>query len=82
MRKIILLSFLLLLFTEPLSLAHKGKDSTQKKTVVVYICDSKTAYAYHTSNSCRGLNRCTHAIVKMTETEARSNRRTPCKVCH
>jgi hypothetical protein len=47
----------------------------------VYICDSKTAYAYHSSKDCRGLNRCTHEIKKIKLSEAKNLKRSPCKIC-
>jgi hypothetical protein len=36
----------------------------------MYICDSKTAKAYHKGQNCWGLNRCMHAVVKVTKREA------------
>lgn len=36
----------------------------------VYICDSQTAYAYHSTKVCRGLNRCTHQIIKVIKNHA------------
>ncbi len=81
MRRILLLFVILTLNATAPVVAQKRKETTYKKEATVYICDSKTAYAYHTSASCRGLNRCTHTIVKMTKSEAIRNRRTPCKVC-
>lgn len=54
----------------------------QKKESIVYVCDSKTSYAYHTSSTYSGLLRCTHKIIKMSETDAKKANRTPCKKCH
>jgi hypothetical protein len=49
----------------------------------VYICDSKTAKAYHKDEDCRGLNRCTHGVVKVTKREAvEEYGRVPCQVCY
>jgi uncharacterized protein YgiM (DUF1202 family) len=54
-----------------------------KNSVSVYICDSKNAYAYHSSTSCRGLNRCTHGVYKVTKSEAVEDyRRQACKICY
>ncbi len=36
----------------------------------VYICVSKSAYAYHYDLDCRGLNRCTHEIRAVSEEDA------------
>ena len=49
----------------------------------VYICDSKTAKAYHKDEDCRGLSRCTHAVVKVTKKVAEENySRAQCHVCY
>lgn len=57
--------------------------ATTKNAVSVYICDSKSAYAYHSSTSCRGLNRCTHGVYKVTKSEAiESYGRQACKICY
>jgi hypothetical protein len=49
----------------------------------VYICDSNTAKAYHASEDCRGLNRCTHEVVKVTKKEAEEQYgRVKCQVCY
>src|ERR1700733_5867198 len=47
----------------------------------VYICNSSTAYAYH-AYKCRGLQKCTHEIQKITEEEAIKDGRKPCKICY
>jgi hypothetical protein len=54
---------------------------SHNKSQSVFICDSKTSYAYHSTADCRGLNRCTHQIVKVSEDEAKQNGRRPCKLC-
>jgi len=53
-----------------------------QKVTYVYICNSSTAYVYHSSKDCRGLNRCTHEIVRVTLGDAvnKYNRRA-CKIC-
>ena len=82
------LSFLLLLTltlsgTTSYSQAKKKKAPVAKKVeTVVYICGGSSAYAYHTSSSCRGLNRCTHGVSKVTQTEAvKTHGRKACKIC-
>ncbi|HEY4206250.1 MAG TPA: hypothetical protein VGM31_05550 [Puia sp.] len=53
-----------------------------KKETYVYICNSSGAYAYHSSKNCRGLNRCTHEILKVTLSDAiKIYKRKPCKIC-
>ncbi|MFV8328296.1 hypothetical protein [Flavobacterium sp. ZS1P14] len=56
--KILLLSIAMLLFI------------TSKDGDTVYICVSKTASKYHLAESCKGLNRCTHTVSKVTVKEA------------
>ncbi len=49
----------------------------------VYICDSNTAKAYHSNQNCRGLNRCTHEVVKVIKKEAEEEYgRVKCQVCY
>jgi hypothetical protein len=38
--------------------------------VTVYLCDSETAYAYHLSKNCRGLNNCKHEIIAVSKETA------------
>jgi hypothetical protein len=62
--------------------AEKDHARTFKKETYVFICNSNGAYAYHSTKSCRGLNRCTHEILKVTLSEAvNTYRRKPCKIC-
>ena len=42
--------------------------STKNQTV--YICVSPNAPAYHFIRNCRGLNRCTHRIIQVSEIKA------------
>lgn len=39
----------------------------------VYICNSSTSYAYHSNEYCRGLNRCSHGVLKVSLTDAEKN---------
>jgi hypothetical protein len=48
----------------------------------VYICTGKTAYSYHNNRSCRGLNRCSAEIQKVSLEYAKSIGRSPCKICY
>jgi hypothetical protein len=49
----------------------------------VYICNSKESVAYHSTKSCKGLNKCTHEVLTVTLQDAqdRYNRRA-CKMCY
>ncbi len=53
------------------------------KAVKVYICKGGSAYAFHSSSSCSGLNRCSHTISAVTKADAESRHdRRPCKKCY
>lgn len=39
----------------------------------VYICVSKSSYAYHYDRNCRGLSRCTHEVRMVTEEDAKND---------
>jgi hypothetical protein len=47
----------------------------------VYVCGG-SAYAYHNSDNCNGLNRCSHGVSAVTVAEAEGMGRRPCKKCH
>jgi hypothetical protein len=66
----------------PVQQPRQPQKKELKKEAQVYICDSRSAYAYHFTRSCRGLNRCTHGVIKMKESDARNNYgRSKCKIC-
>lgn len=72
--------------SEPNSYAKKTDASSKSLAdftpeTYVLICQSKTAKAYH-SHNCKGLDRCTHEIVKVTLEEAQQMGRTPCGFCY
>ncbi len=48
----------------------------------VYICTGKYAYSYHKSKKCRGLNKCSASIKKVTFKQAKSEKRIACKICY
>ena len=48
----------------------------------VYLCFSGSAYAYHRTLHCTGLNRCTHEIGKVSSADAvKKYGRKPCGYC-
>lgn len=49
---------------------------TSERTV--YLCNSETAYAYHYDKNCRGLKNCTHGLIEVTESKAKSQKRKLC----
>ena len=78
MIKLVTLLLLAIFLHHPNAVQH----STVKQDKV-YICDSRTAYAYHKLKSCRGLRNCTHTIKEITEYEAKNTyKRRKCKVCY
>jgi hypothetical protein len=48
----------------------------------VYLCGGGSAYAYHSSDNCNGLNRCSHGVSAVTVAEAEGMGRRPCKKCY
>lgn len=48
----------------------------------VYYCTGPNAKKYHSSSSCKGLNKCSGKISKCTKAEAEKKGLTPCKICH
>ena len=58
---------------------HKTTQTSEK---MVYICTGPSAYRYHSRSSCRGLNRCSDEIERITISEAHDLGRTPCGYCY
>ena len=48
----------------------------------VYVCMSQGSVAYHDSDGCLGLNRCTHTIKTMSEAQARELGKRACRKCY
>lgn len=49
----------------------------------VYICVSARAYAYHRDKYCSGLQRCTHTIKYVSQTDAETKyKRKKCRTCY
>ena len=87
MKKIIFLLATVLIAFSGFGAAHAdGRSAVHprvlKKETYVYVCNSSGAYAYHSSKTCRGLNRCTHEILKVTlEDAVKIYKKKPCKIC-
>ena len=47
----------------------------------VYVCVSTSSVAYHSTQSCKGLSKCTHTIKGMSETDAKNMGKRKCKLC-
>lgn len=49
----------------------------------VYICDSKNATVYHSTKTCKGLQKCSHQILEVTiESATKTYNRRACKICY
>lgn len=54
-----------------------------KKVNTVYICDSKNSEVYHSSKTCKGIEKCTHQIKEVSlEDAVNTYKRRPCKICY
>lgn len=53
-----------------------------RPTATVYVCMSKTSYAYHSSEACNGLNRCSHPLKAMPTVEAEKLGKRACHRCY
>ena len=61
---------------------HSAKITDTKKPKTVYICTGKSSKCYHSSSSCRGLNRCSGTIKSISLEKAKRMGRRPCKICY
>ncbi len=46
----------------------------------VYLCNGPSSKVYHRSENCKGLNRCSTQIVKVTLSAAKSKGRRACRI--
>ncbi len=53
-----------------------------RPSATVYVCMSKTSYAYHSSEACTGLNRCSHPLKAMPTAEAEKLGKRACQKCY
>jgi len=67
--------------TTPPAVTQPKPATTSPKEATVLICESNSAYAYH-SHTCHGLARCTHTISKVTQSEAKRLGYVACKICY
>lgn len=75
-------AYLLVMLFISLAQANFAATSVPKSaTDSVYICQSRSAYAYH-KTACSGLARCTHTISKITKAQAIKLGYKPCKICY
>ena len=76
MRNILSICLWISLSLLPTNTLNSNNDS------YVYICTGKYAYSYHKKKNCRGLKRCGATIKKVTFKQAKSKKRTACKICY
>lgn len=48
----------------------------------VYICTGPYASTYHSHDDCKGLNKCSARVKKVTLEEAEKMGRRPCRICY
>ncbi len=63
---------LFLLFTTAVLFTSAAAPVKQPRTqaTTVYICNSKESVAYHNNKSCKGLQKCTHEVLSVTQQQA------------
>ncbi|MGF7216653.1 hypothetical protein GGR92_002820 [Spirosoma lacussanchae] len=67
--------------TTPQTDRHKPALRPATATATVLICESRSAYAYH-SHECHGLARCRSTISRVSTGSARSLGYKPCRICY
>jgi hypothetical protein len=73
------LSASLISFTTNSRINNSNAQTSQDS---VYICKSSSAYAYHSTLECRGLQHCTHGIIKVSLYDAiHVYGHRACKIC-
>lgn len=75
------LSLLSTQFRSPAIRIYRGNKKSNKRKANVYICNTKSSYAYH-SYFCRGLNRCKSMVSKVTLSNAMKYGYRACKICY
>lgn len=73
MRRLIATATIFLCFTVACNTQENG---------MVYICTGPKATTYHKTQKCRGLNKCSGRILKVTVKQAKEKHRKPCKICY
>ena len=75
---------LLLALTAGVPASHPPKAAgiTVHTAATVYVCISKGSVAYHSSDNCAGLNRCSHEIKAMSVEAAADLGKRACLKCY
>ena len=66
----------------PAQAVYPHQRTPPRPAAKVYVCGGGSAYAYHSSAGCAGLNRCSHGVTPVTVAEAEQLGRRPCKKCY
>lgn len=59
-----------------------GSISANTQSEGVYVCNGPKSTTYHKYSNCRGLNKCSTSIKKVSKKEAEAMKRTACKICY
>ena len=68
----------------PAPYSHRAKPRLAAQAAVVsqaYYCASGNTVKYHSSATCRGLNRCSATVKPLALSQAQAQME-PCKICH
>ena len=65
-----------------LSLSLLSLSTSSRNDETVYICTGPKAEVYHSRTNCRGLNRCSDDVKKVTLSKAIEMGRRACKICY
>ncbi len=80
---VLLLSFACLpILYAPCAPKHHLRVHRPAHTTMVYICTGPYAKVYHSSPSCRGLNRCSGDVRTIRLKSAQNMGRKACKICY
>lgn len=64
------------------ALAMSANDGTRvNSSSTVYLCMGPGSECFHTTSTCRGLNRCSTQVVPVSRTKAGQMHRRPCGWC-
>jgi len=64
------------------SILPAAPTTTAATESAVYVCMSKGSVAYHNSDRCSGLNRCTHTVKAMSVADAQDLGKRACQKCY
>ena len=79
----VLTSIMTLMFMcVPVGTASRYQSEPSVQEHYVYICTGPESKRYHSNSNCRGLNKCSASIEKVTVAKAKSMKRTACRICY